>query len=328
MLEKNLKGTHHKLLYYRYRPTGLEESKMRNVGDSEQIYTKKEIEKIFIQEEDIRKFSLDKHGQAIPYVDGHITIISNYIYDYWGHFLSAEGVALYGHLKRYCYADKDYCWPDLNLISQKMNKSRNTVKKFLGVLEQYGLALMFNVQNVDKNNMEESPLYKIRKKVPFLPAELYEKLPAELKIDHDRYMQSITEKFDGTINLDASVDYSSVYDDFIKNGKVVRKTKTPLELDEELQIKMKVIKKEITDDDKSIWDELLSLVQSKLSKPSFDTWFNGTFCIKRDKIYTVYSANDFTSNWLKTRMNTLIFNSLREIDNEFISIEYTHIAHE
>jgi len=29
MLDKNLKGTHHKLLYYRYRPTGVEESKVR-----------------------------------------------------------------------------------------------------------------------------------------------------------------------------------------------------------------------------------------------------------------------------------------------------------
>ncbi|MFC7561563.1 helix-turn-helix domain-containing protein [Paenibacillus farraposensis] len=73
------------------------------------------------------------------------------------------------HLKRYCYGDIDYCWPDLDLIGAKMKKSRNTIKKYLAILEKYGFVLMFNVMNADKNNMEESPLFKIRRQVPFLP---------------------------------------------------------------------------------------------------------------------------------------------------------------
>lgn len=174
-------------------------------------------------------------------------IISNYIWDHWRHSFSAEGVALYGHLKRFCYGEKDYCWLDLKLISQKMNKSRNTVKKVLGVLERYGFVVVFNVQNADKNNLEESPLYKVRKKVLFLPIELYEKLPTELRLNHDRYMQRIVENLDEVIHLDPSVDFTEVYYNVSRKGTVVRKEKTIQKLQEE--------------------------TQAKMTKPSFDTWF-------------------------------------------------------
>ncbi len=328
MLDKNLKGTHHKLLYYRYRPTGVEESKVRYVGDTEQAYIKKELEKIYIPEEEIKRFTLDKHGQPIPYVDGHMTIISNYIWDYWGHFFSAEGVALYGHLKRYCYGDKDYCWPDLNLISQKMNKSRNTVKKILANLEKYGFVLVFNVQNADKNNMEESPLYKIRKKVPFLPMELYEQLPSELKIDHDRYMQGIVEQFDHILNLDPSIDYSEVYEDVISKGTVVRKTKTPFELDKELGNKIKVLDKEITELDRTVWDMALAIIKKKVSAPSFNTWFKGTFCIKREQTFTIYTPSNFVSEWLESRYDKMIREALTQVGSQFDHIKYDYLSYQ
>lgn len=325
MYEKNLKGSPHKLLYYRYRPTGAEESKIRVVNDEQQAYTKKELEKIYIPEEEIKKFSLDKHGQPIPHVDGHMTIISNYIWDYWGHFFSAEGVALYGHLKRFCYGDKDYCWPDLKLISQKMNKSRNTVKKVLGVLEKYGFVVVFNVQNADKNNLEESPLYKVRKKVPFLPVELYEKLPTELRLDHDRYMQRIVENLDEVIHLDPSVDFTEVYDNVIRKGTVVRKEKTFQKLQKETQAKIKLLELEITDQDKRVWSEVLMILQTKMTKPSFDTWFKHSFCIKRDFTLNVYSPTHFASEWLSNRMNTLILDALLQVDPNIVQIQYDYL---
>lgn len=325
MYEKNLKGSPHKLLYYRYRPTGVEESKIRVVNDEQQAYTKKELEKIYIPEEEIKRFSLDKHGQPIPHVDGHMTIISNYIWDYWGHFFSAEGVALYGHLKRFCYGEKDYCWPDLKLISQKMNKSRNTVKKVLGVLEKYGFVVVFNVQNADKNNLEESPLYKVRKKVPFLPVELYEKLPTELRLDHDRYMQRIVENLDEVIHLDSSVDFTEVYDNVIRKGTVVRKEKTVQKLQKETQAKIKLLELEITDQDRRVWSEVLMILQTKMTKPSFDTWFKHSFCIKREFAVTVYSPTHFASEWLSNRMNTLILDALLQVEPNIVQIQYDYL---
>lgn len=293
-------------MYYRYRPTGTETPKVRKVDGVEQIYTEKELEKIYITEDNVRKFSLDKHGQPIPYVDGHVTILSNYIFDYWSHFLGAEGVALYAHLKRYCYGDKDYCWPDLKLISLKMNKSRNTIKKFLGTLERYGFVLVFNVQNADMNNMEESPLYKVRKQVPFLPQELYEQLPTELKLDHDKYMQGIVANFDQFLNLNPAVDYLEIYDDVVKHGTVVRKEKSVLQLEKETLNKISLLEQERTDEDTKLWDQVLSGISTTLSRPSFDTWFKNTFAIKRGQVLTVYSPVPFTRDWLRERYKDTI----------------------
>ncbi|WP_337035093.1 helix-turn-helix domain-containing protein [Paenibacillus illinoisensis] len=325
MFDKNLKGSHHKLLYYRYRPTGEEETKTRVVNNEQQHYKKKELEKIYIPEEEIRRFSLDKHGQPIPHVDGHMTIISNYIWDYWGHFFSAEGVALYGHLKRYCYGDKDYCFPDLKLISQKMNKSRNTVKRILGDLERYGFVVVFNCQNADKNNLEESPLFKVRKKVPFLPEDLYKQLPTELRVDHDKYMQNIVENLDQVIHLDPSLDYSEIYDKVIQRGKVVRKTKDAQTIEKETQSKVKMLDTEKTESDQLLWSNVLAFLKSKMSKPSFDTWLKNSFCIKRKRIITVYSPTSFTAEWMSNRLSDTIKTALLEFDKEFDEIHFDFI---
>jgi hypothetical protein len=321
VIDKNLKGTHHRLLYYRNHYIE-DEAVLRMVGDNEQTYMKKENERIYVPEEEVRRFSLDKHGQPIPYVDGHVTIISNYVYDYWGHFLSDSGVALYGHLKRYCYGDRDYCWPDLKLIGQKMNRSRNTLKKILGTLEKYGFVFMFYVQNADKNNMEESPLFKVRKKVPFLPQELYEQLPTELKLDHDRYMQQIVETFNQNLTLDTKLDYNEIYEDVLQKGKVVRKQKSTLELEKELQIKRKIYEKEASEQDRNIWAAVLKNLEHKLSKPSFDTWFRGTFCIKRNHTYVICTPNTFVKEWVQSRYNDLVYRTLRQHDPNFVELKY------
>jgi len=322
MIEKNLKGTQHKLLYYRYRPTGNERLKVRNINGSEQAYTEKELEKIYIPEEEVRKFTLDKHGQPIPYVDGHVTILSNYVFDYWSHFLTAEGVALYGHLKRYCYGEKDYCWPDLNLIGLKMNKSRNTIKKILNTLERYGFVLVFNVQNADKNNMEESPLFKVRKQVPFLPQELYEQLPTELKLDHDKYMQGIVTNFDQILSLDPAIDYSEVYEGVIRKGKVVRKEKSTLQLEKEMRNKLTLLQQQRTPDDDEVWDKTLEIIKTKLSAPSFNTWFANTFIIKKNHTYTVYSPVTFTKNWLEERYRQMILETIRSLNDQIVNVEF------
>lgn len=62
MFDKNLKGLYYKLLYYCYCFIGEEEMKMRVVNNEQQYYKKKELEKIYIFEEEIRCFFLDKYG--------------------------------------------------------------------------------------------------------------------------------------------------------------------------------------------------------------------------------------------------------------------------
>jgi hypothetical protein len=322
MTEKNLKDGTDKLLYYRSRSTGNRTPKVKSIHGKQVPYFEEELERIYFKEDDVRKFSLDKHGQNIPYVDGHITIINNYMFDYWGHFLSAEGIALFGHLKRYCYGDKDFCWPNLELISNKMNKSRNTVKKFLSILEHYGFVYHFNVQNANMNNTDESPIFKVRKKVPLLSKELFDQLPQVLQIDHERYIQKLLITCEQELELDPNVDYGELYNELIEKGSVHRKPKqlSLFEIEKQANIKKQLIRQQMSEEDKQHWTAFLEEIQKKLSKPSFVNWFSTTFAIKKDRIYTIYTPNEFVSEWITNRYLMLVTDTLKTIDNDFSEI--------
>lgn len=323
--KKNLKGGSAKLRYYRSRHTGNRTPKVKTTRGKQIPYYEEELERIYFKEEDVQKFSLDRHGQNIPYVDGNLTIINNYMFDYWSHFLSAEGIALFGHLMRYCYGAKDICWPNLELIALKMNKSRNTVKKYLAILEDYGFVYQFNVQNADLNNTDESPIFKVRKKVPFLTQELYEMLPPVLQADHDRYLTVLLETCEKEeLELDPNVNYNELYDELIEKGKVHRKPKqlSLFEKEKQAQIKKQLALKEITEHDKQVWTALLDEIRLALAKSSFDTWFKGTFAIKNNNVYTIYTPHVHVSEWLERSYTALITKTLQKYDLNFTNIKF------
>ncbi|SFJ77544.1 Helix-turn-helix domain-containing protein [Paenibacillus sp. UNC496MF] len=321
--KKNLKEGSARLLYYRERPTGNRTPKTRMVKGKPQAYFEEELERIYFNEEDIRKFSLDKHGQNVPYVDGHMTIINNYMFDYWGYILGAEAIALYAHLKRYCYGERDFCWPNLELISYKMKMSRNTVKKYLSILEDHGFVYHFNVQNADLNNTNESPLFKVRKKVPLLSQELCDQLPQVLQVDHEKYLTKLLTTCEHELDLDPSVDYSSLYDDLIEKGNVRRKTRqlSLFEMDKEAALKRRILESEQLEADKVRWQAVLSEIRKKISKPSYDNWFAKTFAIKRASVLTIYTPHEMVTDWLVERYMKTINELIREIDKSILEIQ-------
>ncbi|MFD2614654.1 helix-turn-helix domain-containing protein [Paenibacillus gansuensis] len=321
---RNLKDGTAKLLYYRERPTGKRTPKNRTVRGKQQSYFEEELERLYFEEDVIRQLSLDKFSQNLPYRDGDLTIIHNYIFDYWGYFLKAEGLALYGHLKRYCYGDKDYCWPNLELIGQKMRMSRNTVKTYIDLLESYSFIIKFNVQNADKDNNNESPLFKVRKKVPLLSQELIDQLPRTLHDDHERYLQKLMSTSENQIDLDPSIDYNEFRKKVEEQGKAHRKPKQLSLFDAEQMTaaNRKLLRDEQTEEDKARWSAVLDKVREKVAKATFDTWFKDTFAIKRDGILTVFTPNSFVKEWLQDRLGSLITESVKSIDPQFYELKF------
>lgn len=328
---RNLKDGTAKLLYYRERPTGNRTPKNRTVRGKEQTYFEEELERLYFEEDVIRQLSLDKFSQNLPYRDGELTIIHNYIFDYWGYFLKAEGLALYGHLKRYCYGDKDYCWPNLDLIGQKMRMSRNTVKTYIDLLESYSFIIKFNVQNADKDNNNESPLFKIRKKVPLLSQELIEQLPRTLQEDHERYLQKLMATSENQIDLDPAIDYNAFRTNVEGQGKAHRKPKQLSLFDAEqlTASNRKLLREEQTEDDRTRWSAVLDKIRERVAKNTFDTWFKDTFAIKRNGILTVFTPNGFVQDWLQERYVPLITDVLMTVDPQFLELKFqeTEVKH-
>jgi len=65
-----------------------------------------------------------------------------------------------------------------------------------------------------------------------------------------------------------------------------------------------------------LWHEVLSMIQKKISKPSFDTWLKSTKALSlQDNILIISTPNTFTQEWLESRYAKLISDAVRECLN-------------
>ena len=72
-----------------------------------------------------------------------------------------------------------------------------------------------------------------------------------------------------------------------------------------------------------LWQQVLSAVQKKISKPSFDTWLKGTKAVSfTDEAVVVRAPNIFTRNWLEKRYTKLINETIYEKFNKRVHVEF------
>ncbi|RKD22872.1 chromosomal replication initiation protein DnaA [Ammoniphilus oxalaticus] len=71
-----------------------------------------------------------------------------------------------------------------------------------------------------------------------------------------------------------------------------------------------------------MWEKTLSKIESKLSKPSFETWLKSTKAIAMNADTLFISApNEFSRDWLESRYADLIVETLFEVTGEDIKIK-------
>lgn len=62
-----------------------------------------------------------------------------------------------------------------------------------------------------------------------------------------------------------------------------------------------------------LWHQVLSMIQKKISKPSYDTWLKSTKAVSlQDNVLTISTPNTFTQEWLENRYTKLILTAVRE----------------
>ncbi|MEK4045532.1 helix-turn-helix domain-containing protein [Paenibacillus sp. FSL H8-0048] len=62
-----------------------------------------------------------------------------------------------------------------------------------------------------------------------------------------------------------------------------------------------------------VWTEALDHIQTRISPPSFNTWFKGTKGRQLGETYCVYSPSRFAAEWLYHRYSDLIVPVLEDI---------------
>lgn len=315
----NLKGRADQLRYFRYKPTGNRIPRTLTRQNKSIRYFEEELERVYFEEKEVAEFSLDRMGLSLPTYEGNVIFVHHYLLDFWNYFIKPEGLNLYLHLRKFCYG-KDYCWPELQTLCDRMDKSRETIRKYLELLESYGLIYQFQCENISRNNMQESPIYKVRKEFPFLTEELIEQLPDRLKRDHDRFMAELANKVSTSVNILEKVNYEEIFNEFMANGEVKPVKRSSYQQQKISRIKLDTLRAEQTEKDITDWNDVIALLSKSYSKNTMDTWFKETFMIKKGPHVWVYTPNNFVKQWLQERFKQKIKEALMYVLAEYIEL--------
>ncbi|MFC0273586.1 DnaA N-terminal domain-containing protein [Metabacillus herbersteinensis] len=321
MKRLNLKERDGELLYYReYKTEELLPVRQKRGENEESLHFKPIVQKKYFDEDIVKGWTLDNYGGPSPQIiEGSFTMIHNYFIDYWSFFLGPESVAIYVYLRRRCNMSegRDYCWPSIEDICLRFGKSRNTVVKYLDILEQFGFIYRFYVENARKNNSKESPIFKVRMLIPFLPQDLVDKLPNDIQDDHDR---DVSRWLSNPLLLGKepieTIKYKEVYEDLEQKSvrSVVRK-----ENGKRIQASVfEEEKKQINESEWTLWNLVLTQARNKMSKPSYETWLQSSYAtMKQDEghyILKIHLPNEFTKSWVESRYREFLIEILKNLD--------------
>jgi hypothetical protein len=317
--KKNLKNGSGRLLYYRIEKTGEQIPKTRTVRGKEQHYLEDETTKIYYEEDEIRNLSLEVFGQSIPFEPGNKTILDNYLLDFWQRFLGFEATMTYINILRYAIA-KDYSFPSLETLAMKMMTSIPTLNKYIRTLEEHHFAYRFWVQNPAKNNMNEGVIVKVRKQIPFLSEEQIASLPPYLQDRHDTYLQELMDSYE--ITLSEKHDYSEEFEKFRSKGREtepIRRTSLTNPEQYNKSRELAILSKQ-SEQDIAVWDGVLTCLSRLLSRPSLETWFQGSVAHLRGDRLTVYAKHPMAADWIRTRYLDFIRKAYKETQGTDIHI--------
>jgi hypothetical protein len=84
----------------------------------------------------------------------------------------------------------------------------------------------------------------------------------------------------------------------------------------EIKRKWRVPKKEKTKTQVSIepiWEQILNIISTKISKPSFETWIKNLKGCWKENTVNIYCQNSFQKDWVEERYRQLLSNVIAEV---------------
>lgn len=308
MEHRNLKNGTDKLVYYKTVETGDYDTATQYRNGEQRIITKPVMKKIYFTEEQVKEFSLNELGKNMEWDlrQGQFTQIPNYYIRFWQPFIKAEGLALFLTLLSFCF-DKDYCYTSYSKLALYSGKSVNTVKKHLNTLEQYSFIYRFNVKNAntDKVDLEEAPIIKVRQRVPFLSKKELDTLPEPLRLEHDKFMERYMHGVKFNDLIDQS-DYTEAYKSLLDQGKEKKINDKQLQKRIALKNSYSKLVDHLQPEELHIFKATMAKLKDRMSKPTFETWFNNSVIQYRGGQVRIYVANSFIKEWLEEHYQDLI----------------------
>lgn len=71
------------------------------------------------------------------------------------------------------------------------------------------------------------------------------------------------------------------------------------------------------------WQQVLSIIQTRLSKPSFETWFTSTRAVTfNDAKVVICAPNNFAREWLENRYTKLIRDTIVDYNGKSTDVKF------
>jgi hypothetical protein len=313
----NLKQKVGEIIYFRRVPSDVIKiiQRTRRNESGEEVVQNYKLTKeayVYFKEEHVINFSLDRTGQSLPDFDTDYTKIKNYFLYFWTYFIGMQAGYLYITLLSYCYGkERDYCWPSLSSLCEMLKTSRPSLLKYLKILEDYGFIFRFWTLNSTNESREETPLIKVRKQIPYLPADLVKKLPENLQKKHDEFIQKYLKKYNVELVPYSLPNYEEIYSDFIYTKGEIHEDAVKKQLD--LHKRRQLLKEKIDEKSHKIWGEVQLFLQERLSKPSYEVYFAHTLCELYKNSIILYVSNHFVKDRIEEVHGDLIISAFKEL---------------
>lgn len=72
------------------------------------------------------------------------------------------------------------------------------------------------------------------------------------------------------------------------------------------------------------WADVLEVLEGRLSKPSFDTWFKETQATIEEDRWIITAPNEFSKDWLEERYSSMIVEAITELTTDTPNLTFIH----
>jgi DNA-binding transcriptional regulator YhcF (GntR family) len=296
--------------YFRYVDTGekVSRKRKRNNQEIEDLVTVNK--KIYYTASEVAQFSLEGFGQSLVARTGNKTIIENYILDYWQPILGFQATMVYINYHRMCI-NNDMPFRSIDNMAEMMGISRQTLSKYLDILESYAFVMRFWAESKKKSGMNESTRVKVRASIPMLSEDLVAQLPESIRESHNAYILNLSESYD--IELAENVPEVSPVKT-IENQGFERKPAPVVigtGIKEHLERQSEEAKASRSVEEIRLWEETCSFIQTKITKVSFQTWFGGAYLLIQEGKNFIIVSHEMASEWLNRNYRDLLEDSIK-----------------
>ncbi|MEK4277587.1 DnaA N-terminal domain-containing protein [Paenibacillus sp. FSL R7-0026] len=291
--------------YFRYVATAEKVSRTRKREDQtiEDLVTVNK--KIYFTASEVAAFNLEGFGKSLIARSGNKTIIENYILDYWQPILGFQATMVYINYHRMCI-NNDMPFRSIDNMAEMMGISRQTLTKYLDILESHAFVMRFWAESKKKSGMNDATRVKVRASIPLLSEDLVAQLPDSIRESHNAYILSLSESYD--IELAESVPEVSPVA-MIENQGFERKPHPAVigsGIKEYIERKSEEAKETRTVEETRLWEEVCSFIKTKITLPSYQTWFGETYLLIREGKIIIVTSHELARDWLNRSYMDLI----------------------